>query len=400
MKHIRPYVVVALAVGSLAACAPDTSTNPTTRTVRAGESIQDAVDAANPGDVIVVEPGVYHQDVLIETEGLVLTGTDQNTVILEGDNKLGSGVMVTADNVTVQNFTIQNFIANGVYFTGSSAADDIVPLSGFVISNITALDNGLYGLYSFFAQNGVIKDSYAAGHMDSGVYVGQCKPCAVAVTNVVAEYNAIGYEGTNGSEVYITNSVFSNNRIGITPNSQTREKLAPQGTTYIYGNTIANNNSVIAPEQASGGFGIGIAIGGGVANDVYGNNVTGNEFVGILVTSLDGFRPENNIIEGNRVLGNGTDLAFFTDSDETTTDGNCFLGNETSSTSPADLQTVTVCATNKVITAKRLLYPESPPQAGERPAPTPPTASAPIPTPGPVVAMVAPPKPERSKVTE
>ena len=43
-------------------------------TVRAGESIQEAVDAASAGDKIVVLPGVYRQSVVIEKNAIKLQG--------------------------------------------------------------------------------------------------------------------------------------------------------------------------------------------------------------------------------------------------------------------------------------------------------------------------------------
>ena len=39
------------------------------------ESIQAAVDAASPGDTILLEPGVYHQSVQIRTDGITLRGS-------------------------------------------------------------------------------------------------------------------------------------------------------------------------------------------------------------------------------------------------------------------------------------------------------------------------------------
>jgi len=42
--------------------------------VRPGESIQAAVDAAEPGDTIVVLGGVHHETVVIEKDGISLRG--------------------------------------------------------------------------------------------------------------------------------------------------------------------------------------------------------------------------------------------------------------------------------------------------------------------------------------
>ena len=51
-------------------------------------TIQAAVDAARPGDRVVVTRGKYFEDVVVETDGVVLTGRRailQGTVVVNGD---------------------------------------------------------------------------------------------------------------------------------------------------------------------------------------------------------------------------------------------------------------------------------------------------------------------------
>jgi plastocyanin len=57
-------------------------------------TIQQAVDGAKPGDLIVVSPGVYHEAVKVTTPYLTIVGTDRNQVILEGDFKRPNGIHV------------------------------------------------------------------------------------------------------------------------------------------------------------------------------------------------------------------------------------------------------------------------------------------------------------------
>ena len=56
-----------------------------THVVRPGESIQAAIDAARPGDTILVKPGTYAEALKITTDGLTLKGS-RGTVLTMPDD--------------------------------------------------------------------------------------------------------------------------------------------------------------------------------------------------------------------------------------------------------------------------------------------------------------------------
>ena len=292
---MRLALLVLLGALVLTACGGGTSAPSGPQTIRVPAdhaTIQDAVDAAQRGDIVLVAPGEYRESVHIKKEGITLRGEDRNTVILDGEDQRQNGVYVTVGGVAVENLTVRRFANNGVLFTsfGEEYLHDVIEeggegetptrdqtdptqttLDGFRVSYVTAYNNGLYGLYAFAAVNGVFEDSYASGHPDSGYYVGQCKPCNTVLQRVTAERNAIGYEGTNASGgVFIVDSLFTHNRLGITPNSQDAERLAPQGDTVVAGNRVIDNSDPNTPEIENGYFGGGILIGGGEGADADG----------------------------------------------------------------------------------------------------------------------------------
>ncbi|MGZ6144252.1 MAG: hypothetical protein ACXWLM_13005, partial [Myxococcales bacterium] len=47
-------------------------------------TIQSAVDAASPGDWILIAPGTYKESVLVTTPGIHLRGLDRNGVTVDG----------------------------------------------------------------------------------------------------------------------------------------------------------------------------------------------------------------------------------------------------------------------------------------------------------------------------
>jgi len=330
-------------------------------------TIQAAVDHARPGALVLVSPGVYHESVHIRTERVVLRGTDRNKVVIDGQGRRSNGVVVTAPGVSVENLTVRNHLLNGVLVTGmTDGADGIArgsdgythldpakfpPLTGFRVRYVTAHANGLYGIYAFNARNGVLEHDYASGSADSGLYVGQCKPCHILVTGNVAEDNAVGYEGTNASgDMWVLSNRFTHNRVGMTVDSEYLEAYVPQTGATVAGNVVADNNEAATPEQADGGFGIGIGIAGGTDNDIRHNLITGNSRAGIVLASTEDLAPLRNRIVANTATGNGVDIAYQA-SQRAPGLGNCLQDNAVHSTLPADLARHARCPQGNARTA-------------------------------------------------
>ncbi|MEU6014755.1 right-handed parallel beta-helix repeat-containing protein [Streptomyces sp. NPDC047515] len=321
-------------------------------------SVQQAVDAAREGETVLIGPGVYRESVRVTKPRLVLRGTDRNKVVFDGGVRLANGITVTGAGSVVENLTVHGYLANGVLFTGvtderlqqrgagGSAYDPLdtarfPAVRGFRATRVTAYNNGLYGIYAFDARDGVIEDSYASGHADSGIYVGQCKPCGTLVRGNTVERNAVGIELTNASDgLSVLGNRVARNRVGVTVNSNDLEALAPQHGAVIAGNVVADNNAADTPEQADGGFGIGIGIGGGTGNRVQRNLVRGNRAAGVVVTDPQGHPASGNRVEGNRATGNGIDLVL-----ASADPGNCFAGNRPDTQSPNGLEGRAGCGT-------------------------------------------------------
>lgn len=146
-----------------------------------GGSINAAIAAANPGDTIMIAPGTYNENVVVnKSVSLVGAGAPGSVVIqgtFETDNGIvgdvntflrtapgytgaaGNGITVSADNVTLSNITVDGFL-NAVATSGPSVSgltlDNMVlqdSVFGFAKPNETAL-NGLS------INGGTIQDTY------------------------------------------------------------------------------------------------------------------------------------------------------------------------------------------------------------------------------------------------
>jgi hypothetical protein len=239
-------------------------------------TIQEAVDAAEPGDLVLIEPGVYKEAVQVTTDDLTIRGLDRNTVILDGEFEKDNGIFVVeADGVAVENMTARNYTSNGFFWTG---------VEGYRGSYLTAYRNGDYGIYAFDSVKGQFDNSLGSGSPDAGFYIGECYPCDAVIDNVISEYNGLGYSGTNaGGDLYIINSTFRNNRAGIVPNSGSYELCYPNRETTVVGNLVHSNNETDNPaiDVALLAQGNGILLAGAVRNVVKNNLVWDHDRTGI-----------------------------------------------------------------------------------------------------------------------
>lgn len=371
------------------ACGADTSTAPRVLRVEAGQSISDAVDHARTGDIVLIEPGTYHESLKVRVDGITIRGQDRNTVILDGQNQLPNGVTVVANNVAVENLTVHSYTQNGILFNGIEAATKgggvdagVVygmgndALTGFRVSYVTSYNNGLYGIYAFASRDGLIENSYVSGHPDSGLYIGQCKPCNTVIRRVTAELNAIGYYGTNASgNLFLVESVFTHNRLGIAPNSQRAERLSPQSMTSVVGNLVVDNDDPLAPPVPGGYFGVGIAIGGGNENLIARNRVEDNKVAGISIISMNEFIPTGNRIEGNVSTGNGVDL-LYAPTRALDAGKNCFAGNTFVTSLPVAIETSMSCDGASLTSVPVFISPSAPAGGDYRSTPAPPPQEA------------------------
>jgi hypothetical protein len=241
-------------------------------------SIQAAVNAAKPGDWILIGPGDYHErgdrdpryrklaeegaGVMITTPRIHVRGMDRNRVVIDG-TKPGSrkcsraaraqdfgprihgkangrnGIEVfKTQGVSVENLSACNFLegegssGNQIWFNFGDGSGRSIPgafrgawLNGTSTFYATGKPAASYGIFSSNSRGpGIFTHTYASNMNDSSYYIGACSDCNQVLTDSHAQYSALGYSGTNaGGHLIIEKSEWDHNQSGIVTNSQNND---------------------------------------------------------------------------------------------------------------------------------------------------------------------------------
>jgi Right handed beta helix region len=301
-------------------------------------TIQSAVDVAQPGDWILVAPGVYHEKgsdeagVLIKTAGIHLRGMDRNHVIVDGTN--GGDPQPCSENpdlqdftgrngvevfevggTSVENLTVCNYLQNAsgkggneIWFNGGDGTgkQNLGTFSGnYLTATTTYFDrtkpSASYGIFvSNVTGPGSITYSYASNMSDSDFYVGACPDCNTTLDHVHAQNSSLGYSGTNsGGHLVIQNSEWDHNKVGLAPNSLNNDDapspqsgLCPDGggyCTFIEHNYVHDNNNPNVPAAGISGnapVGSGIELSGSQFDVVRDNRIENQGAWGIVINDF------------------------------------------------------------------------------------------------------------------
>src|SRR5271165_908794 len=146
-------------------------------TVKDGDSIQDAVARAKPGDTVQILPGTYRQTVYIDKDDIALVGVIRGAdwPTFDGEGKRNDAVLYSGNGVRVENLKIVNFKGNAIMGQAGN---------NFVIRHNWIANAGVYGIFPEFAQNGLIEYNVLTGIEDAAIYVGMSDNAAGILTFV------------------------------------------------------------------------------------------------------------------------------------------------------------------------------------------------------------------------
>ncbi|KKH46883.1 cell surface protein [Methanosarcina sp. 1.H.A.2.2] len=125
-----------------------------------GESIQDAVDEAFPGDIILVESGEFNESIYVNKDNLTIKSASRNpdNTLIAGETTGSYVFEIVANNVKISDFSITEGRC-GVFL---NKAENCI-ISGNKISNQEA------GIYLFESGNNRLSNNMVYSNLDCGI---------------------------------------------------------------------------------------------------------------------------------------------------------------------------------------------------------------------------------------
>ncbi len=332
--------------------------------VRPGQSIQAAIDKADPGDKVKLKPGTYHENVQILKNDIELQGSGKwNTTIVPsttptpvcgagepGPDAVTQGICVAnadeqfnvksiVQDTEISDLAVKGFDGAGIFFFGAN---------GQKVHDVIVADNHEYGIAAFNSSNGRYEQNAAARNGEAGIYLGDSPNAHSRVRgNTSWDNEGFGIFLRDASFGQVEHNWMYGNCVGLI---FLHSGGGIEGWTATGNRAVANNRACAGnPQEQEPGFsGIGIAVAGAKNIDIEHNTVLDNrpsgetEFSGGILVGASGSPPEGvaptgirvafNVAFGNQPFdllwdGSGTNIVFDKNHCKTSSpDGLCVSG--------------------------------------------------------------------------
>jgi len=252
--------------------------------VQPGGSIQAAVDAAAPGDNVIIKSGTYTENIKVAKPDLIIkseTGNPTDTIIVTGDPALDVFTLESS-NITISGLKITDAGIGhaGIYLHQCNTCR---------IEGNKVLNNSI-GVYVKNAGNNFILNNLI-GKSNKAIAIEQSNFNTVSGNR--ASKNKVGIDLLNANYNNITNNIASENR--------------------VYGiSLLASISNSILENQAFNNI-RGIHLGNSDGNTILSNSIYSNEVYGLFICpksdknlAYNNYFNNNDNVEAN----NGTDNAY------------------------------------------------------------------------------------------
>jgi Right handed beta helix region len=288
-------------------------------------TLENAISAAAPGDIVYAFPGVYNGGFVIE-KAITLRGA--GAVINASSSPFGNGVHIVGpggSGSAVEGFKIENAKFEGILIGTAPVApeteDGAPATSGEPVSDVRIANNTLRHNGTGFGTDAGQCYSTPEAPGDCGETIHLVSVTGSTVEGNYVEDNVGGILLTDefgpnaGNIVRMNRTIANSDDCGITLAGHSSAAVDPEtgmptGAAGVFDNIVETNTS---DENGVAGQGAGILLGGGAPfagvydnlirnNYAYGNGLSGITVHQHLIGDLNG-----NTIEGNVLLDNNVD---------------------------------------------------------------------------------------------
>jgi nitrous oxidase accessory protein NosD len=244
-----------------------------------GTPIQDAINAANAGDTILVNAGTYNENIVID-KSLTLIGNSKTTTIIKPEANATNWILIQSTGVNIKNFTFDGegfSIRSGIRTQGSGS------ITNCIIKNIHQAKYLGFGIsfdYNVTGQDWQITGNEFHNIERVGVWIGGQGNKATISGNIIegnGEGDWVGYgiEVEMSAVAYIEDNHISGYKgVASSDGSESAAIMitsyfGPNPKAYITGNTLTDNTTgiLVGYEEGDTSF--------ITANN---NNISGNKY--------------------------------------------------------------------------------------------------------------------------
>ena len=289
-----------------------------------GRSLTEALQQAESGDRIVVQPGVYREPALVVDKSVVLEGEPGAVLDGEGEREI---LRIAADSVTVRGLTFRN---TGVTFVEDRAALHVEAVGGCTIE-ANRFEDTFFGIYLAEVEGCTVIDNVLVGaderesRSGNGIHLWYSRDITVARNEVRRHRDGIYFEFVEDSVVE-DNLSEANQRYGLHFMFSDRCRYLRNtfrangaGVAVMYTEHVEMRANVFEDNWGPAAFGL-------LLKEIDDAEIVDNRFlrntVGLFAESTDRVEIANNDFVGNgwavRVLASASANRFT---------GNNFIGN-------------------------------------------------------------------------
>ena len=276
-----------------------------TITVNPGQSIQSAINSASNDDTIIVNNGIYNENIVVNKKiTLIANG---NVDIIAGDNQ-NPVITVTASGTVIKNFKLSNSIV-GVQYFGTVSNNQLI--NNIIVGTGTSYGNGI-SFSTGTASNNLVQGNTISNELHGILFNEGNVNNIVNCNNITLGGAGAGIYSIDGSiGMIITNNYVTNAQDSIA--CESLNGGLGDGFTII-GNTLTNgingfwmklSNSTISYNTVTNCNVSGYDI-SGINNRIINNTATSNNVVGIIADKWGS--SDNIIISGNVLIDNAAGI--------------------------------------------------------------------------------------------